>query len=374
MAFTDQQTRFLKAKLDAQHVRTRKVDGATLHYIEGWHVLAEANRIFGFDGWDRRTLLSNCIWTGTAGGEHLAAYVAKVRIYVRAGDVLVVREGSGTGEGRAPTPGQAHEIALKTAETDATKRALATFGNVFGLALYDPAQLGVRQSPKGKTSPPESAPKGPWILHASNGEQKGRFHQATGFVEALRKTMAEAGDIERLFETWERNVSIVRELNAARQRLGLEPGFAQGLVAYLKSCAVALVKTGADPAQMASSKVDPAISRLSGQPKIDKSVLTIAEPKRVRSKEHLRFVARQPCLICGRKPSQAHHVRFEPKGLALKVSDEFTVPLCAIHHSENHATGDERSWWEQHKIDPLEVARMLWKEGRMPMSKPSAAE
>ena len=375
MAFTDQQTRFLKAKLDAQHVKTRKADGTTLHYIEGWHVLAEANRIFGFDGWDRRTLLTNCIWTGTAGGDCLAAYIAKVRIYVRAGDVLVVREGSGTGEGRAATPGQAHEIALKIAETDATKRALATFGNVFGLALYDPAQLGVRQSPKGKNPSPEFTPTGPWILHAANGDKRGRFHKAAGFIEALRKAMAEAGNIEGLFEIWESNVSTVRELNAARQRLGLEPGFAKGLVAYLKSCAVALVKTNDDTSQMASSKVDPARSRLSDGPKIDKSVLTIGEPKRIRSRDHLRFVARQPCLVCGRKPSHAHHVRFaQPKGVALKVSDEFTVPLCAIHHSENHATGDERSWWEQHKIDPLDVARMLWKEGRMPTPEPSAAE
>jgi Rad52/22 family double-strand break repair protein len=375
MAFTDQQTRQLKAKLDAQHVKTRKADGTTLHYIEGWHVLAEANRIFGFDGWDRRTLMTNCIWTGTAGDWHLAAYVARVRIYVRAGDVLIVREGSGTGEGRAPTPGQAHEIALKTAETDATKRALATFGNVFGLALYDPAQGNVRQSPKGKSSSAGSTPKGPWILHAANGEPKGRFHKAADFIEALRKAMAAAGNIEGLFETWERNVSTVRELNAARQPLGLEPGFAQGLVAYLKSCAVALVKTSDDTAQMASSKVDPAMSRLSDGPKIDKSVLTIGEPKRIRSKEHLRFVAKQPCLVCGRKPSHAHHVRFaQPRGLSLKVSDEFTVPLCAIHHTENHATGDERAWWEQQKIDPLEVARTLWKEGRMPISRSAAAE
>jgi hypothetical protein len=60
--------------------------------------------------------------------------------------------------------------------------------------------------------------------------------------------------------------------------------------------------------------------------------------------------------------------------MSLKVSDEFTVPLCAIHHSENHSTGDERKWWEQHKIDPLEIARSLWKEGRLPALKPSAAE
>jgi hypothetical protein len=212
-------------------------------------------------------------------------------------------------------------------------------------------------------------------LHAANGARAGRFDQAAGFIEALAKTMAQASDIESLFEVWERNVATVRALNAARERLGLEPGFAQSLVAHLKSCAVALVKPNDETAPMGPAKIDPAMSRLGPGPKIDKSVLTIGEPKRIRSKEHLRFVARQPCLICGRKPSHAHHVRFaQPKGLALKVSDEFTVPLCAIHHTENHATGDERGWWQQHKIDPLEVAHTLWKEGRMPTPKHSATE
>jgi hypothetical protein len=104
--------------------------------------------------------------------------------------------------------------------------------------------------------------------------------------------------------------------------------------------------------------------------KIDKSVLTISEPKRIRSKDHLRFVAQQACLICGRRPSQAHHIRYaQPRGLTPKVSDEFTVPLCAIHHSENHQTGNERLWWEHGKIDPLAVARALWEkscESRFP--------
>jgi hypothetical protein len=99
--------------------------------------------------------------------------------------------------------------------------------------------------------------------------------------------------------------------------------------------------------------------------KIDKSVLTLSEPKRLRSKEHLRAVARQPCLVCGRTPSLAHHLRFaQPKGLAIKVSDEFTVPLCAIHHTENHATGDERRWWQERKIDPLSVAEQLWRRSK----------
>jgi recombination DNA repair RAD52 pathway protein len=129
MAFTDMQVRQLRAKLDARHVKTRKTNGASLHYVEGWHAIAEANRIFGFDGWDRRTLVTDCVWTGTKGQFYHAAYTAKVRIRVRAGDNTIVREGSGSGEGKALTPGEAHELALKGAETDATKRALATFGN-----------------------------------------------------------------------------------------------------------------------------------------------------------------------------------------------------------------------------------------------------
>jgi hypothetical protein len=101
--------------------------------------------------------------------------------------------------------------------------------------------------------------------------------------------------------------------------------------------------------------------------KIDKSELTISEPKRHRCKDHLRFVAQQPCLICGRSPSHAHHVRFaQSRGLGLKVSDEFTVPLCAIHHSENHTTGDERRWWQERKLDPLAVAHRLWQESHAP--------
>ena len=118
------------------------------------------------------------------------------------------------------------------------------------------------------------------------------------------------------------------------------------------------------PTEAANASVpflDEKASRVGSGPRIDKSRLRFGELKRIRSKEHLRFVARQPCLICGRTPSQSHHIRYaQAKGIALKVSDEFTVPLCAIHHMENHATGDERRWWEKHKIDPLIAAESLW--------------
>jgi Rad52/22 family double-strand break repair protein len=361
MALSDSQVRQLRAKLEAKHVRTRKANGTDLHYVEGWHVIAEANRIFGYDAWDRRTLASHCVWSGPSGAYHGAAYTAKVRVSVRAGDITIVRDGSGTGEGRAPTPGQAHELALKGAETDATKRALATFGNPFGLALYDREQLGVRKARTDRTSPPI----GPWVLRSSSGGNEASFDKPSEFAGALRNAMTEANDIELLFAIWEHNVDTVRALNRSLKQEQLpKSGIAPQLVNHLKRCAIALVK----PESRANGSQDLKASGLPPTPtrsKIDKSVLTISEPKRIRCKEHLRFVASQPCLICGRSPSHAHHIRYaQSRGLALKVSDEFTVPLCAIHHHQIHATGKEREWWEERNIDPLKVAMSLWQHSR----------
>jgi hypothetical protein len=96
--------------------------------------------------------------------------------------------------------------------------------------------------------------------------------------------------------------------------------------------------------------------------RIDKSVLTLPETKRLRDKQHLRFVAKQPCLVCGREPCDPHHLRFaQPRGLAQKVSDEFTVPLCRAHHRELHRAGKEKDWWSRNGLEPLESARSLWK-------------
>ena len=95
--------------------------------------------------------------------------------------------------------------------------------------------------------------------------------------------------------------------------------------------------------------------------KIDKSVLTFGETRRLRDKTHLKFVRTQPCLICARSPADAHHLRFaQPRAMGRKVSDEFTVPLCRTHHRDNHSFGDEVAWWERRAIDPVATARMLW--------------
>jgi hypothetical protein len=96
---------------------------------------------------------------------------------------------------------------------------------------------------------------------------------------------------------------------------------------------------------------------------MDKSVLLHPEPRRMRDREHVRFVSQQTCLVCGRRPCDAHHLRFaQNRALGRKVSDEFTVPLCRGHHREVHRHGDEAGWWQQLGLDPSVAARALWLE------------
>jgi ERF superfamily len=95
--------------------------------------------------------------------------------------------------------------------------------------------------------------------------------------------------------------------------------------------------------------------------KIQKNELTLSEPRRHRDKTHLKFVASQPCLVCGRSPADAHHLRFtQPRAMGRKVSDEFSVPLCRTHHRDNHRFGDEQAWWGKQAIDPVATSRQLW--------------
>lgn len=150
MKFTDDQIKAMQAPLNTAHVKAREQGGRQLSYVEGWHVIAEANRIFGFDGWDRETILlqeTNRDLVTLKGRDNSTydqwriGYIAKVRVTVGG----IVREGTGygSGMGKPEAIGDAVEGAIKEAETDAMKRALMTFGNPFGLALYDKAQANV---------------------------------------------------------------------------------------------------------------------------------------------------------------------------------------------------------------------------------------
>ena len=166
--FSPEQLAALSAPLDRANVRHREQGRGKVAYVEGWVAIAEANRIFGFDGWQRQTIAVRCVNQAerSIGRDQKpgwgVTYTARVRVTVTAGGLTpLIREGSGAGHGIDVDLGQAHESALKEAETDAMKRALMTFGNPFGLALYDKQQRQV-SSPAtqgdGQQRPPISRP------------------------------------------------------------------------------------------------------------------------------------------------------------------------------------------------------------------------
>jgi len=310
MGFSAKQVKALRRNLDHRYVRTREANGRELSYIEGWYAISEANRIFGFDGWSRETIESRCVLARENRGAFLAVYTARVRISVQAGGTTIIREGHGSGEGRGASPGEVHDTALKAAETDATKRALATFGKPFGLALY-----GVGKSPS-------IQPTMPIPSNQAEPVQRLGFHPDD--TTPIPRPSRYYGRRQYASVTDQ-----LRKNSADRKQTSLAP----------------------------SLVLDPA----SGP--IDKSQLAIAEPKRLRDKAHLKFVASQPCLICGRQPSDPHHLRFaQLRGIGLKVSDEFTVPLCRGHHRQLHQAGNEVTWWENLQIDALAIANGLWKQ------------
>jgi hypothetical protein len=110
-------------------------------------------------------------------------------------------------------------------------------------------------------------------------------------------------------------------------------------------------------------------------PASDCADLAFGKTRRKRDKDHRAFVASKACLVCGRQPADAHHLRFaQPPALGRKVSDEFTVPLCRIHHRELHLRADEVAWWAQYPIDPLRVARELWERSHTEGASPAAVD
>jgi hypothetical protein len=316
MSFSRKQLVALRRNLDSRVVRTRETNGRQLSYLEGWYVISEANRIFGFDGWSRETLESRCVLARENRGTFLAIYIARVRITVHSGGAAVIREGHGSGERRGTSPAEVHDFAVKAAETDATKRALASFGKAFGLELYRTIKPAAPENALLSPAHPPGRLEGRTDLHPDDttpiprpSRYYGRRHSAP----------------------------VSEQFRNERRQLAPSPS------------APPLAPTTPD--------------LLPGR--IDKSVLTIGEPKRLRDKQHLKFVASQPCLICGRQPSDPHHLRFaQPRAIGMKVSDEFTVPLCRGHHRQLHQAENEVGWWKNLNINALEIAKGLWEESR----------
>jgi hypothetical protein len=356
MGFSDAQTRTLSGKLQEKYIRTREHRGVTLSYIEAWHAIDEANRVFGFEGWDRETVWAERIWEDGRREPKSCSYAVRVRIRVRAGDTVVCRDGSGVGHGTGATLGEAHESALKEAETDATKRAFTTFGNLFGLALYDKAQNGVRRSPKANGFTGAFT----WHLISAKGHLLGKYRTPQTFCAAMRDVIANVLTPEDLDILWLRNGPAVEQLRTVCPELRTAQGSHYGDILERLYQEQGRRLKGSEAGE--------------APPPIDKSELTLATPKRVRDEAHRKFVASLPCLVCGRAPCQAHHLRFaQPRSMGSKVSDEFTVPLCALHHRALHDDGAEEKWWQEHRIDPLKEAERLWRESHgAPQEAPAA--
>jgi len=468
--FSKQQLQALEGPLASSAVRLAETKGKTLHYIEGWFAIAEANAIFGFCGWDRETVHFERAFEHLRGEITDCGYLARVRVRVRAGARLVVREGTGFGSASSRVPGDAHERAMKTAETDATKRALATFGNRFGLCLYDRDRAGL------------GAPNS-FQLFAPDGSIAASNLSPEGFCSGLRQFVGAARDLEEIDALTQHNAASIADLRDGAPNLmnrrgehyadillrlmadrrakfeaqvsagGKEGGVVPTAAEIMEEphrkegrAAPGEVIPNLDPTHRSlSGKKDagdmgiqpvtstdaPLIAALSAEGKltqdgtpeingrsrdqkheslqsipattfpapgggaptgcrsktiaegdtakglqresvgnhsgidpgqsVDKSALPFGHERRIRDKAHLKRVQEEPCLVCNRQPSHAHHLKFaQRRGMSQKVSDEFVVPLCALHHGDLHRSSSEQDWWKRQAIDPLPVAANLW--------------
>ena len=367
--FSSAQLKKLTGKLDRSCVQKRTVEGKSIDYIEGWFALGEANDIFGFANWDRERVHFERLFERTRGEMTTCSYSARVRIRVRAGDQTISREGTGCGTASARNAADAHERAIKAAETDATKRALATFGNRFGLCLYDKEQAGV--------SEPACRPM---KILCPDGKVFADSLSPEGFCTALRKIIESTTDSTELATWRERNEPAITSLRTVAPDLKTQRGehYADVLERLFRTrlpapeAALTILDADKEPPPSIAAEISDvlqsfplAASRIAYGPRIDKAALTFKTARRLRDKAHLLKVGTLPCLICGRQPSHAHHLRYaQPHGLSQKVSDEFVVPLCFLHHRELHAAGSERDWWHRQGLHPLPVAARLWTESR----------
>ena len=207
-SFSEDQIDHLENTLDPSVVANRKQGGTQVAYIQAWHAIAEANRIFGFGEWDRETVEMRMVQekdTIIGKGKSYekpgfkVSYIARVKITVRAGGQTVTREGTGAGHGIDADVGQAHESATKEAESDAMKRALMMFGNPFGLALYDSSRANVKAPRESKAN-------------------------SRGLFEALQSGIRSQANEEAIRNWWKSNLADIRTLPTDWEELLSEMG------------------------------------------------------------------------------------------------------------------------------------------------------
>jgi hypothetical protein len=244
--------------------------------------------------------------------------------------------------------------------------ALFTLVGIAGEDDLDAPDLLPRAAPESKTHVPTGIKKdrrkgghGESLQHASAIQRSKAKLEAAASVALREQLVAELkniGSAEEAANWAHRVMSAKNTLNGADSAC-VERVFQERLATILT-----------DPPQgpaVHESMRRPVRPRRQGKKRrrasIDKSVLALPSPRRLRDRDHVKSVAKYPCLICGRRPADAHHLRFvQSPALGRKVSDEFTVPLCRGHHREVHRCGDEVDWWRKTGIDPSTAARDLW--------------
>jgi hypothetical protein len=252
---------------------------------------------------------------------------------------------------------------MGTALTYARRYALFTLVGIAGEDDVDAPDLGsVASAANGGHSPkhPESTSKGSGIRPRPS-LQNGKIVSSP--MPPLTASES-AADRDRLLGEIEALTGIEAATSWAQQSLPTKNRLVTADAQSIESAFASKLKSlAASDQDLAPAPIPQEIEAAEGNlGAIDKSMLAMAEPRRYRDREHLRFVGHQACLVCGRKPSDPHHLRFtQARALGKKVSDEFVVPLCRTHHREVHRFGDEADWWRRAGIDPLKVARELWR-------------
>ena len=214
-----------------------------------------------------------------------------------------------------------------------------------------------------------------------------RIVLATDQSEALRERLvAELSDLNPPDEAadWvQKNLPVKNTLTPAdaetvedsfRERLAtIEGGQVSATGASASAIGANAIAIPGDEPNLAQGQAFDALEVAAPQTTIVQPRRVTAKTIRLRDKEHCKFVATQPCVVCGRTPAEAHHIRFaQPRALGRKVSDEYTVPVCRVHHRDLHGYGDEASWWAGVGIDPLPIALELWRGARSAESSQNA--
>jgi hypothetical protein len=268
---------------------------------------------------------------------------------------------------------------MGAALTYARRYALFTLVGIAGEDDLDAPDLGV--APQAVVGPPNTLSNGQGL----NGSAKPTVPSRDGHrrVQAARPARSalpvhqSAAVRDRLLAELHRVQSSDEAANWAHRSLAakntlttadaelVEVGFQKRLTEYGDQRPDS--QSAATAEQIAEAEPAAPTNRIAGPKNTCHSqVRVIIKEIRIRDKEHRKFVSSEPCLVCGRSPADAHHLRFaQPRAMGSKVSDEFTVPVCRAHHREIHRHSNEEAWWQGIKIEPLPIARKLWQHGRL---------